>query len=605
MKLRKQKSQNKQTSKAMQEKVTAAQFFRTQIQILKELFQEYKFQTLAILVISCITTTGTSYVNLKFLEYAVNSVADYAGGTSEETPETMAFSFFGFLLALLLLRILSAFYNRISEKYESDVAYNSERKITRRLADIPYELYESKVFYDKINLARQVSGQYSNALYGLTRIFNIAVMLVVYTVLLSRLNLLFLAVVFFSILISISLSAYVTDKQLDYWRIHVSPAERVHRYFRQIFNSRINHQNIQMNRSLPYFLNRYTESNRREWINYLKLNLLSFSTEFAATSLFMATFIVTALYAGAGVAKGRYEIGYFTMVLSLLFQLFQYLKNFSMFINQQNWYIKVLEAYYEILRFIDTDSLPEQAGSFDSSPDSILLKDIDYRYPQSRKQALTKASARFCIGEKIAVIGVNGSGKTTLISVILSLLKAQGGEYLGKEIPKTAVLQDFCQYQMTIKQNIEIGCGGRELPEEKVWDILNQVGLRETVASLSGGIHTMLGQLSEGIELSKGQWQRLVIGRLLADEKARVWILDEPTAYLDPIAEVEMYRQIWKLSGSRLVFFISHRLGFAQNADRIIVIDKGQIAETGTHPELMEAEGIYAAMFRGQQEWYA
>ena len=202
-------------------------------------------------------------------------------------------------------------------------------------------------------------------------------------------------------------------------------------------------------------------------------------------------------------------------------------------------------------------------------------------------------------------MGVNGSGKTTLISVILSLLNQQKGQYLGREIPKTAILQDFCQYQMTIRQNIEIGCGGRELPEEKIWEILRQVGLYEEVSRMSGGINTMLGQLEEGIELSKGQWQRLVIGRLLANEEARVWILDEPTAYLDPIAEVEMYRQIWKLSGNRLVFFISHRLGFAQNADSIIVIEGGQIAESGSHEQLMKARGIYASMFQGQQEWYA
>ena len=115
----------------------------------------------------------------------------------------------------------------------------------------------------------------------------------------------------------------------------------------------------------------------------------------------------------------------------------------------------------------------------------------------------------------------------------------------------------------------------------------------------------MLGQLEDGIELSKGQWQRLVIGRLLADEDAKIWILDEPTAYLDPIAEVEMYRQIWKLSGDRLVFFISHRLGFAQNADRIIVVENGQLAESGSHEQLTKTGGLYATMFRAQQEWYA
>lgn len=630
MKLHTRKSSHNKTNKTMQEKVNAAQFFLTQIQILKDLCHEYPFQTIAIIVISCVTSTGTTFAELRFLEYASNSAAGFASGSSGDNVSSIVMTFAGFLLILLALRILSAVYRRISEKYESNLVYRAEKKITRRLADIPYELYESKPFYDKINLARQVSGQYSNAVYGITTIFNIATMLIVYIVLLSRLNLIFLVGVLFSILVSIFLSAFVTDKQLDYWRVHVSPASRINGYFMRIFNSRINHQNIQMTRSLSYFLDRYSRANRRECVNYLKLNLLSFTTEFAAMLFFVAAFIATALYTGSGVARGRYEIGYFTMILSLLFQLFQYLKSFSMFLNQQNWYIKVLNAYYEILKSTDAGSIlsetrashgmSAETGSSDGiyqeyksvcripkgeNSDSILLRNIAYQYPQSSLQALSDVTARFKAGEKIAVVGVNGSGKTTLISIILSLLNPQKGEYLGREISKTAILQDFCQYQMTIRQNIEIGCGGRKLPEEKIWNILRQVGLKEEVAQLPAGINTMLGQLEEGIELSKGQWQRLVIGRLLAEENAKIWILDEPTAYLDPIAEVEMYRQIWRLSGNRLVFFISHRLGFAQNADRIIVVEKGRIAESDSHGQLMENEGIYAAMFRGQQEWYA
>ena len=114
----------------------------------------------------------------------------------------------------------------------------------------------------------------------------------------------------------------------------------------------------------------------------------------------------------------------------------------------------------------------------------------------------------------------------------------------------------------------------------------------------------MLGQMQDGVELSKGQWQRLAIARLLANDDAKIWILDEPTAYLDPIAEVEVYNKIWQLSGDRLVFFISHRLGFAKNADYIIVIENGCIAEFGTHKELIRKDGSYAKMFSAQKEWY-
>ena len=169
---------------------------------------------------------------------------------------------------------------------------------------------------------------------------------------------------------------------------------------------------------------------------------------------------------------------------------------------------------------------------------------------------------------------------------------------------KTAVMQDFIQHQLTIKENIEIGCGGAVKPDEFIWDIIRKVGLEEFVRSKPDGIYTMCGQLDQGIELSKGQWQRIAIGRLLANPAARIWILDEPTAYLDPLAEIEMYNLIYSLAGDRMVFFISHRLGFAKNADRIIVLKDGVAAEQGTHKSLMEAGGIYAEMFSAQKEWY-
>ena len=92
---------------------------------------------------------------------------------------------------------------------------------------------------------------------------------------------------------------------------------------------------------------------------------------------------------------------------------------------------------------------------------------------------------------------------------------------------------------------------------------------------------------------------------MLAKTDANVWILDEPTAYLDPIAEIELYNMVYNLSGDRLVIFISHRLGFCKNADRIIVIKDGIIAEQGTHSDLMNIDnGYYASMYAAQKEWY-
>jgi len=318
--------------------------------------------------------------------------------------------------------------------------------------------------------------------------------------------------------------------------------------------------------------------------------------------LFIATFLVTAIYVASGVTSGVYSVGYFTMVIALLESLFSNIKQFAYFMLNGNWYVKVLNAYYEVLDFAE-DDVKEKIAKKDIDC-MISLDHIKYRYPQSENLALEDISAKFKKKEKIAVVGENGSGKTTLISIILSLLKKYEGEINTENIITTAIFQNFGHYQLTVKENVEIGCSGKILSDDRVVEILKQVGLYDCISQRPDGIYTNLGQLDNGTDLSKGQWQRLAIARLLAKEDSNVWILDEPTAYLDPLAEIELYNFIFDIAGDRLVFFISHRLGFAKNADRILVIDQGIIAEEGSHNELMKKGGRYAKMFLAQKEWY-
>jgi ATP-binding cassette subfamily B protein len=134
--------------------------------------------------------------------------------------------------------------------------------------------------------------------------------------------------------------------------------------------------------------------------------------------------------------------------------------------------------------------------------------------------------------------------------------------------------------------------------------ILKQIGLEEAVRELPRGLDTDLGKIREGgVDLSGGQWQRLAIARALYRPSA-VYILDEPTAALDPVAESEVYGMFGQISVGKPAVFITHRLGAARLADEIIVIDEGRVAEKGSHGELMGRGGIYAEMFESQRSWY-
>lgn len=599
---------------------TAGQFCRVYVDVIQELYHDYRLATAGILFLSLVVLSA-DFIELRLLEYITNSVSAYLEGTADSFRRIVVGTA-GFLIALLAVKILSGIYKMLSEKYQSSIKFDIEKKTIKKLSVIRYEYYESNALYEKINLAKGASDQYANAVYGVTQLVNILLMLVVYGWMLSHVSLWFVGLLFLAVSVCSVVAASVTDRQLGYWASHVSPQERRKYYFMNVFTNRVNHQNIQTGRTFPYFAGKFRYYSKRERKNYLKLNLLSITTDLTTSSLFLIAFFITALTVGNGVASGKYEIGYFVLVIALLTNLFDAIKSFAMFIMREDWYIKVLEAYYEVMALQEDDGNKEVPGIHAEVPavkaeipikkemptgneNKIELKKLRYRYPQAQDDALREVDLTLKKGEKIALVGENGSGKTTLISVLLGLLDQYEGTCERGGFLFTSVLQDFGQYQLTVKENIEAGCGGKELDEVTVYDILKKIGLYDFITSKPDGIYTKLGQLEKGVELSKGQWQRLAIGRLLARPEANVWILDEPTAYLDPLAEIDMYKTIFDLSGDKTVIFISHRLGFAKNADRILVAAHGRLVEDGTHQSLLaKKDGYYARMYESQKEWY-
>lgn len=168
--------------------------------------------------------------------------------------------------------------------------------------------------------------------------------------------------------------------------------------------------------------------------------------------------------------------------------------------------------------------------------------------------------------------------------------------------------QDFAKYFINIKDNVLLGNYGErfasEEQEKRVKKVLKDMNMEDDVNLLKKGIYTLLGKLEEdGVDLSGGQWQKIVLSRTLISN-APFYILDEPTAALDPISESKLYELFSKVSTEKSMFLITHRLGAARICDEIFVIDKGTVIEHGTHEELIESKGTYAEMFEAQRSWY-
>ena len=269
----------------------------------------------------------------------------------------------------------------------------------------------------------------------------------------------------------------------------------------------------------------------------------------------------------------------------------------------------------------------------------LTVEDLHFSYPAAGSdevdsgrapEVLQGVSFHLAPGERVALVGENGSGKSTLAKILLGLyppgagrVTADGLDYAGIDPDSlkasvSAAFQDFYRFELTLGQSIGIAALGpeEEGPSPDLWpgwlqpdpaavaDAARRSGAEELARRLPGGYDTPVGHVLDGGQgLSGGEWQRVAIARAFT-RNPELLILDEPAAALDAVAEAELYRQFAELLGGRTALLISHRLGSARMADRILVLQRGRIVEQGRHDELLAENGVYAAMWEEQASWY-
>lgn len=496
------------------------------------------------------------------------------------------------------------------------------RQVMERAIEIPLDAFESRTYYDKLEAGQgAIRGHLVYVLDALGVLIGASAgaagLLVLFAQAHRGLVVVLLGSLFLASVVGARHSRYFNE--VNYGS---SPLRRAIGYWAGLLSGHKTAAEIRLFQLGQHLLGRWRQA-FDEYLTELnaarrRIAIGSFVAGTVQEVIRWATMAAVLLLALAG------TIGIGTMV-ALLYGV----ERFRDLASQFSWTIAELVDHWTGLKHLRAFlELPVEAVYSGTQPaprpirKGVTFHNVSFTYPGADRPALDSVTLTLHPGQSIALVGENGAGKTTLVRLLLGLYQPTEGYITVDGVPlseiapeqwrgeTSVVFQDYMRYPATVRENIAFGdieilrSPGAEGEDPRVLAAAEKSGVDEFIAQLPDGYSTLLGkQFAGGTELSTGQWQRLALARSYVRE-AQIVVLDEPTAALDPKAEVEVYQHFQEASRGKCTVFISHRLGSARLADRIVVLKEGRIVEAGTHDELLHKDGEYARMFRLQASWY-
>src|SRR5450432_2939497 len=492
----------------------------------------------------------------------------------------------------------------------------SSVRIMKHAAILDLEQFEDPVFYDKLERARQ---QTTGRTILLSQVLSQVQDLITMGFLAAGLvffNPWLIVLLFIAILPSFIGESYFNDQTYALSR-RQTPERRELDYLRYLGASDETAKEVQIFDLSGFIIgefegmaDKFYESNRR-----ISINLSVGGTGF--TLLGSLGYYGAYVYIILETISGNISIGKLTFLAGSFRQLKTLLESiltrFSA-VSQGAIYLSDFFEFFEIQPGITASQTPILF------PNPILtgfeFQDVGFRYQHAEKWASRHLNFILGAGEKIALVGENGAGKTTLVKLLARLYDPTEGRILldGTDLREYdlpdlrlnvgIIFQDYLRYQMTFAQNIAVGNIDQQDNRPLIESSAKKSLADKLAEKLPGAFDQQLGKrFAQGVELSGGEWQKVALARAYMRD-AQLLILDEPTSSLDARAEYEVFERFAELTKGKSAVLISHRFSTVRMADRILVLDKGQLTEIGSHEELLKKEGRYAGLFHLQAQGY-
>ena len=487
-----------------------------------------------------------------------------------------------------------------------------------KISKIEYTYLENSKDLDLINRVTEATGDeavdfFSNCL----KLFSGIITIIGTFVLLSTYNpIIAIAVIIVAIPIMIIAAKY--GKTIHDWYQKSRKKRRWLDYLSSIFTDRDASVEIKGYGFFDYLNHKWSEQYKdlrnqdfklqiKAWKNTVVSSLLLNMFEYVTYIIMLMVTVGGTITIGAFIGLSKAIANIEGLILWQFSALFTFFSNSAEYWRDYNKFLNLPE-----IADCKMDSLTNSAFDNDANDSIMEFRNVSFRYENMENDLLNNVSFKINSRETVGLVGINGAGKSTITKIMLGLYKPNSGDIFinnrnTKEMPFSEqagyfgiTYQDFIQYNLSVLENI--GLPSEPIDRTKVQEILNQ--LEFDYESLPMGLDTVLGRkFGNGVELSGGEWQKIALARMLYSDKP-FYIMDEPTASLDPISEVVLYKLMKTVLSDKPSLMITHRLGATVICDRIMVLDNGKIEESGSFSELMERGGKYAKMFNEQKQWY-
>ena len=516
----------------------------------------------------------------------------------------------------LIVGLFSDWYWNVTAPQKTrKIAADIEKLLFRKSAEVELACYETPSFYDKyVRAMDEAYYRFTKVMWSLNGLIRKLIALTANSLLLFVIDPWLIVFALFPLLLGVFKRLYNVAKH-DF-EIEIKPVNRRAAYVRRTFYLGEYAKEMRVGGMHAQMLLDFKET-FKDFKTILKKYGLkrALYTYIQRTGLEVFTILGATLYSvWRTMSVGDMLVGDCLVVLSSIGTISYSLNNLIQNLAEFGEHALFLE---DVRFFLDyTPKILDGEKTLPEKPYLLKVDNLYFRYEGATSDTLRNISFTWHKGERIALVGSNGSGKTTLVKLLLRLYDPTIGEIcLDSDNIKefnvdnyrglySTVFQDFKVFSLSVKENILLR-KAQSGDDELVLSALKKSGIYKKISTIENGTEAILTREfdDKGVNLSIGEQQKLSLARVFAAETPFV-ILDEPSSALDPIAEYEMFENMMRATEGRSVIFISHRLSSAVLADKVLLMDKGEIAEYGTHTELLRKNGKYADMFRRQAENY-